>query len=267
MKRIIVVVLLLSSLNGFSQAKAKKKERKGEFYFSWGYNKEWYTRSNIRIMQPSLGNDYRFIGVKGRDRPGWDEQLFSKGLTIPQYNYRIGYIFDRKRGLGLEINFDHTKFIFEDQQVRIDGIMNHVPVNKQIDFNEPNGFYYYLNNGANFFMLNLVKRWKYYESKNGNLRFDGLGKVGFGPVVPHVENSFFGKPNNPGFQIGGWCTGVEYALRGTFFKNVYLEFANKAVYASYTGLKIYEGRARHAFGCYELILSLGGTFPMGKRIK
>ena len=74
---------------------AQKKERKGEFYFSWGYNKEWYTHSTVRVMQPELGNDYKMVGVKAHDHPGWDEGLFQLPLTIPQYNYRIGYFFNK----------------------------------------------------------------------------------------------------------------------------------------------------------------------------
>src|SRR4051812_39918186 len=77
-----------------------KPVRRSAFYFSWGYNKEWYTRSSIRIKQPSLGNDFSFKSVQGHDHPGWNEGLFSKALTIPQYNYRIGYFFGNKQDWG-----------------------------------------------------------------------------------------------------------------------------------------------------------------------
>jgi hypothetical protein len=30
-------------------------------------------------------------------------------------------------------------------------------------------------------------------------------------------------------------------------------------------LKVYQGTARHAFGTYEMIASLGATFPVGSR--
>ena len=39
---------------------AQKTERKGEFYFSWGYNKAYYTNSNIYINQPALNNNFVF---------------------------------------------------------------------------------------------------------------------------------------------------------------------------------------------------------------
>ncbi len=259
-----LAILLLLFLPSISFAQTKKKERKKEFYFSWGYNKEWYTRSTVKINQPSLNNNYSFIGIQGHDHPGWDEGLFTKELTVPQYNYRIGLFINKKKGLAIEINFDHTKFIFSDQQACLKGTLNKRAVDTIINFNADNGFYYYLNNGANFLLFNIVKRWHWYATKNEKIKIDLLGKAGIGPVIPHVQNSFFGKANEDGFQFGGWNIGVEAALRATFFNRVYLEYCNKLDYARFSNLKVYQGTAKHAFGTYEMILNLGVTFPVGK---
>ena len=260
---LLAIFVLLISAPSFAQ----KKQRNGEFYFSWGYNKEWYTHSNIRVMQPELGNDFKFVGVKAHDHPGWDEGLLHLALSIPQYNYRIGYFFNKKKNLAFELNFDHTKYIFADQKARIQGKLENRQVDTLIDFSEANGFNYFLNNGANFLLFNIVKRSNYYTSNSLNFKLDGLCKVGIGPVIPHVENTFFGKKNDAGFQLGGWNVGVEYALRATFFKFVYLEFCNKLDYAGYSNLKVYKGTARQLFGTYEMILNLGITFPTGKLSK
>ena len=270
MKRFILM-MAFASIEFNDSAQEKKKERKGEFYFSWGYNKEWYTRSSVRVMQPGLGNDYKFVGIEGHDHPGWNEGLFHIALSIPQYNYRIGYIFDRKHGWGWEINFDHTKFIFADQNAHVVGKLNNRQVDTTIAFNKKNGYYYYLNNGANFLLFNVTKRWNFYQDKKNNFKLDGFAKGGIGPVIPHVENQFgyttdsIKEKNDPHFQIGGWNIGAEAAIRATFFKTIYLEYANKLDFASYSGLRIYEGRARQSFGTYEMILNLGVTFPMGHR--
>lgn len=265
---ISLVVLFVFCTTSTAFAQKKRPKRKGELYFSWGYNTEWYTRSNIRISQPDLGNDYTFIHIKGNDNKGWNGQIFTKPLTIPQYNYRLGYFFNKEKGLALEINFDHTKFLFADQNARIKGKLDgKQSVDTTIAFNEANGFFYYLNNGANFLLFNIVKRKQLYQRKDEKLKIDFLGKAGIGPVIPHVENSFFGKKNDPHFQIGGWNVGLEAAVRATFFKTFYLEFANKVDYARYSRLKIYKGLAKHAFGTYELIGSIGITFPAGKKIK
>lgn len=257
----------------FGMAQSAKKERKGEFYFSWGYNTEWYTHSNVHISQPGLGNDYTFKNITGHDHPGWNEQFFTKALSIPQYNYRIGYIFNKKKGLGFEINFDHTKFIFgDDQWVHVKGTIDNKAYDGQVLFRDngasgDSSSYYYLNNGANFLLFNIVKRWHLLANKKQTILIDGFGKAGIGPVVPHVENKFFGQPgNDPHFQVGGWNVGVEGAIRATFFKYLYLEYTNKLDYARYSGLKIYKGNAKQAFGTYEMILNLGLSFPVGKKI-
>jgi hypothetical protein len=262
---LIIFSLLLLPL--LTNAQEKKKERKGEFYFSWGYNKEWYTHSDVKVNQPALNNNYKLVGVRSHDHPGWDEGLFTTPISIPQYNYRLGFFFNRKKGLAFEINFDHTKHIIQDgQQVKLSGTLNGKQTDSTINFSEGNGFYYYLNNGANFLLFNIVKRWNWQESKTGNFKLDALGKAGIGPVIPHVQNSFFGKANDPGFQIGGWNIGLEAGARATFYKRVYLEFTNKIDYASYSNLKVYQGTARQAFGTYELILSLGFTIPAGRKV-
>jgi hypothetical protein len=177
----------------------------------------------------------------------------------------LGFLINRKKNLFFEINFDHTKYIFADQDAHVTGKLNNRQVDTTIAFNETNGFYYFLNNGANFLLFNLVKRWPVYESPHSNFKLDGRGKAGIGPVIPHVQNMLFGNKNDPHFQLGGWNLGAEAALRATFYKYVYLEFSNKVDYARYSGLKIYEGTARQAFGTYELILSLGINLPTGKR--
>ena len=260
-------LLFLFTLFLFSaKAQNKKAARKKEFYFSWGYNKEWYTRSTVKINQPSLGNRYNFVGIRGNDRPGWDDGLFSKALTIPQYNYRIGLFLNKEKNIAVEINFDHTKFIFADQVAQVKGTLNNRFIDTAVNFSQPD-FYYYLNNGANFLLFNIVRRWHWYSQKNKKIKIDFLGKAGIGPVIPHVENGFFGQKNKKGFQFGGWNAGVEAAIRATFFNYVFLEYSNKVDYARYSGLKVYEGTAKHAFGTYEMILSLGFTFPVGKKIK
>jgi hypothetical protein len=264
---LIVSVFLVFILPVVTSAQTGTKKKKGEIYLSWGYNTEWYTRSTVKIRQSELGNDYQFKNVRGHDHRGWDEGLFSKAISIPQYNYRLGYFLNNKNGLGVEINFDHTKFIFADNQwVHIKGSMNSKSFDGQVLFKEDNAVnadsssYYFLNNGANFLLFNIMKRWHWYTNKKENVKIDAIAKAGIGPVIPHVQNKFFDQPeNNPHFQFGGWNTGIEGALRSTFFRHVYLEFAGKLDYARYSGLKIYKGTARQAFGTAEIILSLGFT--------
>jgi len=247
-----------------AQTEAKqKKQRTGSIYGSWGYNTEWYTRSTVHIKQGELKNDYQLEKVNGHDHRGWDEKsIFRQPITIPQYNYRLGYYFNKKQDLAIELNFDHTKYIIQDNQaIRMKGTFGGRTVDTSILFSQANGSYYFLNNGANFFLFNIVKRIGLYKAKSRNLLIDLTGKAGIGPVIPHVQNSLFGKTNDKGFQLGGWNTGLETALRITVMKYAFIEFAQKVDYARYSNLKVYSGRAKQSFGCYELILSAGVTLP------
>jgi hypothetical protein len=249
-----------------------KKTRKHELYFSWGYNKEWYTNSNVSVSQPALGNSFTFANAKGVDHPGWEnEQFFTKALSIPQYNYRLGYTINKDKGWGVEINFDHTKWLFEDNQmVLVKGKMHGKPINTPVLFADSvagsdSSSYHYLNNGANFLLFNVVKSWTFFMNRKGTLRIDGLGKFGVGPVIPHVQVKYFDQPtNDQHFQLGGWNVGLEADLKVTFFQYVFLEYGNKVDYARYTNLKIYDGTDKQAFGTYEMILSLGVSIPVGK---
>lgn len=261
----LFVALCTSVVTNAKDASKNKKHVKGAIYASWGYNQEWYTQSTIHVNQSSLGNDYQLVKVNAHDHKGWDETLFHAELTIPQYNYRLGYYFNEKQDLAFEINFDHTKYIITDgQQMQIKGMFDGKAVDYSLLFARDKGFYYFLNNGANFLLFNLVKRFGLYHTNDNNLRFDLTAKAGVGPVVPHVENSLFGKANQPHFQVGGWNTGVETALRMTVCRYGFLEFSQKVDYARYSHLKIYEGTAKHSFGTYELILSAGFILPTGK---
>jgi hypothetical protein len=116
MKTIIKLVCAIFFVLPFIANAQTKKERKGEFYFSWGYNKEWYTDSDVKVNQPELNNNYTFKILHSNDHIGWDQGLLSIPLSIPQYNYRIGYFFNKKKGLAWEINFDHTKHLITDGQ-------------------------------------------------------------------------------------------------------------------------------------------------------
>lgn len=236
--------------------------KKGQLYLSWGYNKEWYTQSDIHIRQEALGNDYTFRNVIGKDKPGWNEKsIFDQPITIPQYNYRLGYWF--KDNWAFEINFDHTKYQVEQQQLlHVVGNINFLPVDTFL-INRGN-LVWQLNNGANFFLFNIVHRLQIPKMQYRYFNASLLLKGGVGFVYPHVENRVFGKDNEQGFQFGGWDVGVEAALRFTFFKYGYLEFCNKAVYARYSGLNIKDGKARQAFGVYEVIANIGVNVPIWK---
>ncbi|MFZ2323767.1 MAG: hypothetical protein WAV89_08730 [Ignavibacteriaceae bacterium] len=91
MKLIAAIILLLSTtFAGYTQdqPETKQHERKGDLYFFWGWNRGWYTNSDINFK----GDDYNFTieKVEAKDRQtkfGLNTYFNPTKATIPQYNF------------------------------------------------------------------------------------------------------------------------------------------------------------------------------------
>jgi hypothetical protein len=270
MKKYILVLLAICALVTTSTAQKtdsiqhKKIIGNGRFYASWGYNTEWYTHSSIAISQPGMQNNYTFENLTAHDHIGWNN-LFHVQLSIPQYNYRLGYFFNEAQNWGFEINFDHAKYVTsQGYKAEVKGTLNgRTNVDTMVYLNDET-LRWQLNNGANWFHVNIVRKLSIFNTKDNNFIVCGLVKFGVGPNVPHVDDIVFGHQNPPHFQVGGVNAGLEGDIRFIFFKYAYIEYCNTLDYADYWGLRIYQGTAKQNFGAYEMIANIGFTFHFGK---
>jgi len=246
------------------QAGAPAQSRTGattpgrEYFVSWGYNGDSYTKSDLHIRQPSLGNDFTLAGVQARDSKAWTS-LFSHSLFVPQYNLRAGIFFNEK--WGVELALDHFKWIVrQDQQVRMTGTLNAATVDTQVTLT-PDVLRYQLNNGANPIFINVIRRLRLRGEPGRTGSVFLLAKAGGGFAVPHTENTLFGQPNEKGFQFfHGWDMDGAVAVRAHILKRLYFEFEEKAVYARYFGVKVDRGTAGHSVKASEFTFNFGMTF-------
>ncbi len=252
---------------------APAKKVKGTFYFSWGYNKDWFSKSDIHFKNTtsefdtqkgtSKSYDFTIYDAEAKDRPGFKD-ILRTDLTIPQYVYRVGYFFNKKHDLGIEINFDHVKYVMKDYQtLRVKGTIHGQTID-QDTLIDPNTFLHFEHSdGANFLMLNFVKRQRLLTSKNNKHWLSGIAKLGAGLVIPRTDVTLFGVELNNKFHIAGYCMGLEAGFRYDAFKHIYLEYTAKGAFANYKDvLVIGEGKAHHYFWTFENILVLGLQFPL-----
>ena len=229
-----------------------------EYFVSWGYNGDRYTKSDLHIRQPSLGNDFTLVDVQARDSKAWTS-LFSHSLFVPQYNLRAGFFFNEK--WGVELALDHFKWIVrQDQQVRMTGTLNGAAVDTQVTLT-PDVLRYQLNNGANPIFINAIRRVRLRgeRGRTGSVFF--LAKAGGGFAVPHTENVLFGQPNEKGFQFfHGWDLDAGAAVRIHILKRLYFELEDKVVFARYFGVKVDRGTARHGVKANEFTFNFGVAF-------
>lgn len=262
---ILIACITKNSAQDLCNCPSQSKVGKGTIYFAWGYNRDWFSKTDLHLKNTSEKENYDFTvyDAAARDRPDF-HHILSAEISIPQYNYRLGYFFNNRRDLGLEINFDHVKYVVRDwQTLHVKGTI-HGQVIDQDTLIGPDDFLHFEHtNGANFLMLNAMKRQRLLVSKNKKHWLSGVAKVGAGIVIPKTFVKLFGQQMDNRFHIAGYCAGVETGLRYDAFKHFFLEYTAKGTFANYTNvLVIGSGRAHHHFWTLENILLVGFQIPI-----
>lgn len=100
------IILFLGMSQGNAQepgTTVKAKKEKGSFYFAWGYNKDWFSKSDIHFESKGKDNySFTILNVKAKDKPKLDH-IFDTNVSIPQYIYRFGYYLGKIK--RWELNF------------------------------------------------------------------------------------------------------------------------------------------------------------------
>lgn len=274
----LILLFIISILSSFAQDEvcncpSQSKVGKGSLYFSWGYHRDWYTTSDIHFknttgeMNPVTGQpdnyDFTLYNLKAKDRPGFDH-LLTTPLTIPQYVYRLGYYFNNKKDIGVEINFDHAKYVVNDwQTAQIKGHIGNHTYDTTVVLDPNNFLHFQHTNGANFLMLNFLKRQNLFTSANKKHWVSAIVKAGGGIVIPRTFVTMWGEESHNFWNIAGVCAGIETGFRYDVYKHIFLEYTAKGTYANYMDvLLIRSGRANHHFWAFQNILTLGLQLPM-----
>jgi hypothetical protein len=258
MKRFLLI-LLVSAYSFSSFAQQKNKLITG-MYLQWGYNTEWYTKSNIHFKDVVNGvpHDFTIYKAVAHDRNDLDA-IYKKPveISIPQYNYRIGFYLNTKHTKAIEINYDHTKYVvYDNQKLRAKGFIGPDYFDKDTAFNSSQ-LHFEHTNGANFYHINYVRQYL-LTKKNKRPLLTALWKAGAGILIPKTDITLSGKRVDNRFHIAGYCFGAEGGGRFYFSKKWFLEGTAKTGFANYTNaLAAGGGRVNHSFGYFELIGTIG----------
>lgn len=266
------IILFIIGFTSFSQVAIVKtelpKKKKGTFYVLWGYNRDWFAKSTIHFRNdgdPNLHNekgvyDFTLYNVTAADRPQFNRIKDIKNITVPQFNFRIGYYFNDKHDQGIELNYDHAKYVVNDwQTAQIKGSAFGESFDKDTVLN-PNSFHFEHTDGANFWLLNYMKRFKICEGKNLKHNVGLIIKPGIGIVYPRTDVTLFGNRVNNSWHISGFCAGIEAGLRAELWKHLTIEFTGKGVYADYFAIIVQgkgNGQAKQKMLAFEAILNIG----------
>lgn len=252
MKNLITFGFAFISLSSLGQITFKPEtNKKGEFYAHWGWNREWYNKSDIHFT----GNDYDFYlrDVVAKDKPAeFDVSTYfsPKNVTIPQYNFRIGYYF--KNNYHLSLGVDHMKYVVQNgQTVNIDGEID-------IPNNPYNGTY----SGEDevtirpgFLEMEHTDGLNYSNVELG--RFDNLLQykkitlavteaVGVGVMYPKSDVHLFGNERHDEFHVAGFGANAQVGLNIKFWRHFYIQSEFRGGYVNMPDIRTTYDKADNA---------------------
>ena len=232
----VYIALLIGMFSVF--ALGQGKENKGKFYVYWGWNNGQYSKSDIRFK----GDNYDFTldNVVAHDRQSDFGLKFINPaeMTIPQYNFRLGYFFHDNWNISFGI--DHMKYVMDQNQ-----------------FAKMNG---YINNGSEFdgsysnHDMQLTEDFLKFEHTDGlnyaNIeirRFDNLvhfpisknGKgidvnltegIGGGILYPKTNTTLMGQDRYDEFHLSGFGVGAMVGINFTFWDYFFIQAELKGGY-------------------------------------
>ena len=276
MKRFLALLFLLCSQLTIVQAQdisTPTKRNKGTLYASWGYNREWYSKSDIHIkndgdinQQNQYGSyDFTLHNAKANDRADFDQIYDVGNITIPQFSARLGYLFNDKHDLGIEINYDHAKYVMNDyQNLHITGQIFGTQLDKDTVVDPTTFLHFEHTDGANFLSVNLVKRKQIYNAPSKKFRLSAVFKAGPGLVYPRTDVTLFGTRVNNKWHVAGYILSAEVGPRLEFFKYFFAEFTGKVGFANYTNVLVLDstGKDNHKFTTVMMIFTFGFQVPL-----
>jgi len=273
-KHILSVTALLLSLSILAQKeKNTKYNQQGKLYFYWGWNGADYTDSDISFR----GNDYSFTlsDIKANDRQSnfsFDKYFNPGNITIPQYNFRVGYYF--KPNWDISFGIDHMKYVLDQNQVaKISGTINagtpfdgaynndDIPITK--DFLQ-----FEHTNGLNFVNIELRYSNRIYDANK--VQFNYLAGGGGGILYPKTNVTLLGRNRHDDFNVAGYGIDAVVGINITFFKRFFIQSELKGGWINLPNVRTTADSADSAeqdFFFLQRNIVFGGIFNLTKTSK
>ncbi len=266
------VVACFATHAQYRRAKPKKSWTSGTMFAYWGYNRSVYTKSNINFI--GAGYDFTLNGAKAVDRPTTDIKTYFnvKEITVPQFNFRIGYNF--KNNWAISIGYDHMKYVLVDSKpYTLSGHINYGIDNVTHwsgDYtNEPvvtnqETFHYENTNGLNYIRAEISRIDQWLRTEGGNFAISSSFGVSTGGILSFNDFTFAGRKDTQTVSMSGFGLSAHAGARFEFYKHFFLQF-NAAAGFMYqvhvdTRPNDYDSYAKQKFGYSASELVVGALF-------
>lgn len=243
MKKLLIYALIFIS---FLNLKAQNTEvekpvfRKGAVILFWGWNRAWYSDSDIRFK--GKGYDFQLNNVKATDRPTdftFKDYLHPLRVTIPQTNAKIGYFI--KDNVAIMLSLDHMKYVMkQNQTVDFNGYINDSKyasmVNAgKVDLTNGEFLTFEHTDGLNYINLGIEQYKDIFNSKKVDILWS-YG-IGGGVLLPKTNAKLFGNERSDRFHIAGFGTDVRTSLNFVLWKHIMARVEAKYGYINMPDIK------------------------------
>lgn len=279
MKNLILTsTLLLFTLSVFSQETIKIQDKytahnKGKFFFSWGGNREVYSKSDVTFS----GSNYNFTiqNIIAHDKPkGWHIDYINPGrMTIPQTNLRMGYFINDHYSVAIGV--DHMKYVMTQNQIAnvtgtigaglpFSGTYTNTPTvmsESFLMFEHTDGLNYV---NTEFSRHDDISQW-FSISDTDKLQINLTEGIGVGMLYPRTNTTLLSKPRYDEFHVAGYGTSIKAGLNFTFFKHFYLQTEIKGGYINMPDIRTTQSTtdsASQEFFFFQKIIAFGGIFKI-----
>jgi len=280
-KIILLLVLGFINLNVVAQKTDSLKytsSNKGKFFFSWGGNRESFSKSDIHFK----GDDYNFIikDATSHDKPkGWHVDYINPSrVTIPQTNFKLGYFISDNYTISFGV--DHMKYVMDrDTNRTLDGYID-LPLSEE--GSQYNGIY-------NNEMFLVSEDFLQFEHTNGLnyiyfefARFDDISSIfnikntdkfqlnitegfGAGVLYPKTNTTLLNLERYDEFHVSGYGVSLNAGLNFTFFKHFFIQGDLRGGYINMPDIRTTynsnESASQHFF-YLQRVISFGGIFRL-----
>jgi hypothetical protein len=286
-KAIIIYILITFTTNCYSQEKQIgttplenkfKTQKKGKFYFYWGWNKAQYSYSDIRFK----GDNYNFtlFDVAAQDRQtGWDPSVYLNpgNMTIPQTVARVGYYFHDNWNLSLGV--DHMKYVMvRNQLATIDGY-----IDLQNSFTQFNGIYdneqlmisqnflqFEHTDGLNYINIEISRvdnLGEFFKWDSKKVQLNILESIGTGVLYPKTNSTLLSKERYDDFHFSGFGVSLKGGINLTLFDHFFIQAEIKSGYINMSDIRTTTSNADSAsqdFLFFQRNISFGYIFQLIK---
>lgn len=269
-----ITVLLLVTRIGFAQSPPLKRsaQRAGSLYFYWGWNRDNFSKSDIHFQ----GNTYDFTldDVIADDRQSdfeADLYLNPGTMTIPQYNFRIGYFINDH--YSISIGTDHMKYVMRtDQSVKISGTISETETTyngtyDNEDINLTQDFLIFEHtDGLNYVNAEFRRMDELFATKW--LSINILEGFGIGGLYPRTNCTILGNERNDEFHLSGYGLDALVGVNFEFFRVFFIQSEIKGGFINMPDIRITSSssdKASQHFFFSQANIVFGAIFNLRKK--